>query len=170
MIKHTQYREASFPSAALGFAEWPPRDPAPVGPTSTRVTLAGTRPSGFLMARAAVSLRGRLLRLPCARLYIRAAAFTLWLCFSSVCVLFLFGCKHLTRPRGAAQAEPQRDGRLVLAAGPGPQGARGQHQKCHPSLPPPGRPSESPGCEGLEWSGPGPRLPRVGLLPSHPRR
>lgn len=38
------------------------------------------------------------------------------------------------------------------------------------SLPPPGSPSESPGRAGLGWSGPGPQLPRAGLLPSNPRR
>lgn len=63
------------------------------------------------MAQAAGSLRGRFsppdLR---ACLYIPVAAFTLWLCFYSVCFVFLFGGKYLTRPRGAAGAEPQRGG------------------------------------------------------------
>ena len=44
-----------------------------------------------------------------SRVYTRVAAVTLRLGFCSVCFLFLFGCKHLTRPRGAARAEPQRD-------------------------------------------------------------
>ena len=45
-------------------------------------------------------------------------------------------------------------------AGAGPRGARGQHREFRMSLPPPGNPSESPGREGLGWSGPGPQLPR----------
>lgn len=45
-----------------------------------------------------------------SRVCTRVAAVTLRLGFCSVCFLFLFGCKHLTRPRGAARAEPQRDG------------------------------------------------------------
>ena len=79
----------------------------------------------------------------------------------------------LQTPHETSRSSPSRASegrRLVPVAGPGPRGARGQHREFQTSLPPPGSPSESPGREGLGWSGPGPQLPRAGLLPSHPRR
>ena len=97
----------------LGFAEWPPGAPA-----RSRAHAAPVR-----MAQAAGSLRGRF-SLPDLRacLYIPVAAFTLCLCFYSVCFVFLFGCKYLTRPRGA---EPQRGGDWPVSGRTGPTGSPG---------------------------------------------
>lgn len=79
----------------------------------------------------------------------------------------------LQTPHETSRSSPSRASegrRLVPVAGPGPRGAQGQHREFRMSLPPPGSPSESPGRAGLGWSGPGPQLPRAGLLPSNPRR
>lgn len=99
----------------------PPPPRAPRAPASCSRARAAPVPDG---TGCRVS-EGASFRLICARLYIPVAAFTLWLCFYSVCFLFLFGCKYLTRPRGAARAEPQRGGDWPVSGRTGPTGSPG---------------------------------------------